>query len=255
MISRELCNRRLQWYGDRVWSLERDGWTPQAAHERAIAGDLIAAGTITGGLIAGNTITADKLSVSSLSAVSANMGTITSGTIQLGLGGTSKLEIGGSGIRGSNDSGSTWYSIISTLNGEVVIKGDKIQADTITAEKIITGAVSEAHNAIQASWTNNPGSKSGLCSVATSQSTGYKKITATFSMKSSVNEELNVYLKRGSTTLKTWTKWCGSANFEDGVLTCMDTTMGNYTYSLSVVSVQYGWQLANGEVIVEQFKK
>ena len=47
----------------------------------------------------------------------------------------------------------------------------------------------------------------------------------------------------------------GKANFEASVLTCMDSTTGNYTYSLSVVSVQYGWTLQNGEVIVEQFKK
>lgn len=73
---------------------------------------------------------------SQFTAISANMGTITGGASELGPGGTNRLQVSGSGIRGSNDSGSTWYSIISIVSGEVVANTDRIEACILEAGRI-----------------------------------------------------------------------------------------------------------------------
>ncbi len=91
---------------------------------------------IHGALIQAATILAEHLSVSQLSAIVADLGTVTAGTIILSLGGDNRLKISTSGIQGSDDGGSSWYNIITTDSGKVVIEGDVVKAGTIIADAV-----------------------------------------------------------------------------------------------------------------------
>ena len=74
--------------------------------------------------------------IHSSSAIVADLGEVTAGTITLNLGGSNRLRISPSGIQGSDDSGSTWYDIIATDSGKVVITGDVVKAGSIVGDAI-----------------------------------------------------------------------------------------------------------------------
>lgn len=85
-------------------------------------------------------ITAGFISVTALSALAADLGTITSGTITMNLGSTYRLQISPSGIRGSTNSGSSYFNIITLDGTDVVLQGTKLKLASVATAKIADDA-------------------------------------------------------------------------------------------------------------------
>jgi hypothetical protein len=87
-------------------------------------------------------VTSGLISVTQLSALAADLGAITAGTITMNLGTTYRLQLSPSGLRGSVDSGSTWFNIIALDGTNVLIQGSQIKADSITTSQLQIGSAS-----------------------------------------------------------------------------------------------------------------
>ncbi len=233
-----------------------------------INGSFIYAETITGGMIAANTIAADRLAVSTLSSITANMGTLTAGTITLSLGGTNRLQISTSGIRGSNDSGSTWYNIVSTSGGEVAINADRIKVGTLVADRIqattIVGLKAVSYTpALADNYYEDQ-----YDAPDTSENTVHTSNSAYLEVGSKVTGSVGAYyngsifagsfimtvkLYRGSGTLVTsWSasKSCSSPN--------TTWTMTSITHDVTIADNYYfvvtAWQTTNNGLVYFQYK-
>jgi len=192
---------------------------------------------IDGGKIYTGTIVADALSVTELSAITADLGTCTSGSIELGLGSTNKLKISGSGIEGSNDSGSNWYDIVSTDSGEVVIKGGRVQALTIVTEKLeyecttnFDSVSIDGNISVGTSWTTVATLSSFDCDGGLVPLKGQVRAS---NASTSTTAHLAIYrdttqLKEISSVLGTSATWDAELEYED------DPGSGTYTYYLKM---------------------
>ncbi|MDX9780910.1 MAG: hypothetical protein RBT66_07720, partial [bacterium] len=174
------------------------------------------------------------------------------GTITLNLGGSNRLRISPSGIQGSDDSGSTWYDIIATDSGKVVITGDVVKAGTIVTSHLAADAVSSLTTDSSASGSFG----SSLVDATVSKSGGYFRVVARGRVKSNGNDEVYVYLKRGSTTIATWSKWCGNANYEDFAFNVAESPSdGSTTYSITISGTSYGGAYQSLSLEVEYHKR
>ena len=97
---------------------------------------------------------------------------------------------------------------------------------------------------------------SSLVDATVSKSGGYFRVFARGRVKSNGNDEVYVYLKRGSTTIATWSKWCGNANYEDFAFNVAESPSdGSTTYSITISGTSYGGAYQSLSLEVEYHKR
>ncbi len=195
---------------------------------------------IHGALIQAATILAEHLSVSQLSAIVADLGEVTAGTITLNLGGTNRLRISPSGIQGSDDSGSSWYNIITTSGGKVVIEGDVVKAGTIIADAVADDELTVFRSVnTSASVAFSTSSYATIQSRSFPASGGVVHLTIQVQLKtdSGSGDVVNWQIVRGTTEIVSGTQAITNA-WKTYAFSCIDLpSSGSYTYYFKVKGV------------------
>ena len=195
---------------------------------------------IHGALIQAATILAEHLSVSQLSAIVADLGTVTAGTIILSLGGDNRLKISTSGIQGSDDGGSSWYNIITTDGGKVVIEGDVVKAGTIIADAIADDELTVFRSVnTAASVAFSTSSYATIQSRSFPASGGVVHLTIQVQLKtdSGSGDVVNWQILRGTTEIVSGTQAITNA-WKTYAFSCIDLpSSGSYTYYFKVKGV------------------
>lgn len=195
---------------------------------------------IHGALIQAATILAEHLSVSQLSAIVADLGTVTAGTIILSLGGDNRLKISTSGIQGSDDGGSSWYNIITTDGGKVVIEGDVVKAGTIIADAVADDELTVFRSVnTAASVAFSTSSYATIQSRSFPASGGVVHLTIQVQLKtdSGSGDVVNWQILRGTTEIVSGTQAITNA-WKTYAFSCIDLpSSGSYTYYFKVKGV------------------
>jgi len=195
---------------------------------------------IHGALIQAATILAEHLSVSQLSAIVADLGEVTAGTITLNLGGSNRLRISPSGIQGSDDSGSTWYDIIATDSGKVVITGDVVKAGSIVGDAIADDELTVFRSVnTAASVAFSTSSYATVQSRSFPASGGVVHINIQVQLKtdSGSGDVVNWQILRGTTEIVSGTQAITNA-WKTYAFSCIDLpSSASYTYYFKVKGV------------------
>jgi hypothetical protein len=194
-----------------------------------------------GALIQAATILAEHLSVANLAAIVADLGTVTAGTITLDLGGDNRLKISADGIQGSNNAGSSYFDIIATDTGEVVITGDVIKAGSIVGEAIADDEITvfrSANTAAAKGFRQSPNYDS-MQSVSFPATGGVVDICVQLQLKSDngAGDIVNWKITRDSTDIVSGTQTITNA-YVTYTFRCIDIpSAGSRTYYIKVQGV------------------
>jgi len=196
---------------------------------------------IHGALIQAATILAEHISVSNLAAIVADLGEVTAGTVTLNLGGDNRLKISADGIQGSNNAGSSYFDIIATDTGEVVITGDVIKAGSIVGDAIADDEITvfrSANTAAATGFRKSPNYDS-MQNVSFPAVGGVVDICAQIQLKSDngAGDVVNWKITRDSTDIVS-----GTQAITNGYVTytfrCIDIpSSGSRTYYIKVQGV------------------